>query len=158
LIDICISNKIKNKKLSTMETQEKTVITVENTVDAPVAKVWEYWSKPEHITKWANASDDWHTPRAENDLRTGGKFMSRMEAKDGSMGFDFGGVYDEVRNNEYIEYTMGDGRKVTIHFITQGNKTKITESFDAENMHPIEMQRDGWQAILDNFKKYTETN
>ena len=141
-----------------METQNKTVITVENTVNAPIEKVWEYWEKPEHITKWSNASDDWHTPRAENDLRTGGKFVSRMEAKDGSMGFDFGGTYDEVRNNEYIEYTMGDTRKVKVTFTPNGNTTKIVESFEAENTHPVEMQRAGWQSILDNFKKYTETN
>ena len=94
-----------------METQNKTVITIESTVNAPVEKVWQYWSKPEHITKWNNASDDWHTPRAENDLRTGGKFSARMEAKDGSMGFDFGGMYDDVRENELIAYTIGDGRK-----------------------------------------------
>ena len=141
-----------------METQNKTVITVENTVNAPVKKVWEYWAKPEHITKWSNASDDWHTPRAENDLRTGGKFVSRMEAKDGSMGFDFGGTYDEVRDNEYIEYTMGDNRKVKVTFTSNGSSTKIVESFEAEDTHPIEMQRGGWQAILDNFKKYTEAN
>lgn len=141
-----------------METAEKTIITVESTVNAPVEKVWEYWSKPAHITQWCNASDDWHTPRAENDLRTGGNFSSRMEAKDGSMGFDFGGVYDEVREKEYIEYTMGDTRKVKITFTDQGNATHVSESFEAENMHPIEMQRGGWQAILDNFKKYTETH
>lgn len=141
-----------------METQEKTVITVENTIDAPVAKVWEFWTKPEHIIKWCNASDDWHTPRAENDLKVGGKFASRMEAKDGSMGFDFGGVYDAVRTNEYIEYTMSDDRKVKINFSAQGNKTKVVESFEAENTHSIEMQQGGWQAILDNFKKYTEAN
>lgn len=141
-----------------METQEKTVITVENTIDAPVAKVWEFWTKPEHIIKWCNASDDWHTPRAENDLKVGGKFASRMEAKDGSMGFDFGGVYDAVRTNEYIEYTMGDDRIVKINFSAQGNKTKVVESFEAENTHSIEMQQGGWQAILDNFKKYTEAN
>ena len=141
-----------------METQEKTIITVESTINAPVEKVWEFWSKPEHITQWCYASDDWHTPRAENDLRTGGKFSSRMEAKDGSMGFDFGGVYDEVRNNEYIEYTMGDNRKVTIHFSGKGNTTKVVESFEAESTNPVEMQRGGWQAILDNFKKYTEAN
>jgi len=139
-----------------METQEKTVITVENTINAPVEKVWEYWSKPEHITKWNNASDDWHTPRAENDLRTGGKFTSRMEARDGSMGFDFGGVYDEVREHEYIEYTMGDGRKVNVTFTPDGNQTRVVEKFEAEGTHSIEMQRGGWQAILDNFKKYTE--
>ena len=89
-----------------METTEKTVITVSNTVNAPVQKVWEYWTKPEHITKWNHASDDWHSPRAENDVRKGGKFSCRMEAKDGSFGFDFSGVYDEVKNNEYIECTM----------------------------------------------------
>jgi uncharacterized protein YndB with AHSA1/START domain len=141
-----------------METMEKTIITIENTVNAPVAKVWELWSKPEHIIKWSTPSDEWHTPRAENDLRTGGKFVSRMEAKDGSMGFDFGGEYDEVRNHEYIEYTLGDGRKVTIDFTSDGNATKIVESFEAENMHPVDFQRAGWQAILDNFKKYTESN
>jgi uncharacterized protein YndB with AHSA1/START domain len=141
-----------------METQEKTIITVENTIHAPVEKVWEYWSKPEHITKWNNASDDWHTPRAENDLRTGGKFLSRMEARDGSMGFDFGGVYDEVREHEYIGYTMGDNRKVKVNFSPQGNSTKVTETFEAENSHSLEMQKGGWQAILDNFKKYTEAN
>ena len=141
-----------------METKETTVITVESTIDAPVAKVWEFWSKPEHITKWNSASDDWHTPRAENDLRVGGKFSARMEAKDGSIGFDFGGVYDAVRENEYIEYTLGDDRKVKVNFIPQGNKTKVVESFDAENTHSEEMQRGGWQAILDNFKKYTEAN
>ncbi|WP_153797636.1 SRPBCC family protein [Foetidibacter luteolus] len=141
-----------------METQQTTVITVENTVNAPVEKVWEFWTKPEHITKWNNASDDWHTPRAENDLRAGGSFSARMEAKDGSFGFDFGGVYDEVRTNEYIEYTLGDGRKVQITFTDLGGSTKVTESFDAEGTHSVEMQRGGWQAILDNFKKYTEAN
>ncbi len=141
-----------------METQEKTVITVESTINAPVEKVWELWSKPEHIIKWCSASDDWHTPRAENDLSVGGKFASRMEAKDGSMGFDFGGIYDAVRNNEYIEYTMGDGRKVKINFSAQGNKTKVVESFEAEDTNPVEIQKGGWQAILDNFKKYAEAN
>lgn len=139
-----------------MATQQATVITVETTIHAPVEKVWEYWSKPEHITQWCSGSDDWHTPRAENDLRKGGKFSSRMEAKDGSMGFDFGGVYDEVKPNEYIEYTLGDGRKVKINFSATGNDTKLTEKFEAENMNPIEMQQTGWQHILDNFKKYIE--
>jgi len=139
-----------------MATQQATVITVATTIQAPVEKVWEYWNKPEHITQWCNASDDWHTPRAENDLRKGGRFSSRMEAKDGSMGFDFGGVYDEVWPNEYIAYTMGDGRKVNIRFSAAGNETKLTESFEAEETNPIEMQRGGWQSILDNFKKYTE--
>jgi uncharacterized protein YndB with AHSA1/START domain len=144
------------KNCSLLEAKAKTVITVENVINAPAGKVWEYWTKPEHIIKWNNASDDWHTPRAENDLRTGGKFSSRMEAKDGSMGFDFGGVYDAVRTNEYIEYTLGDGRVVKISFIPEGSKTKVIENFEAENTHSEEMQRSGWQAILDNFKKYVE--
>ena len=141
-----------------METANKTKITIEATVNAPVEKVWKLWSAPEHITKWASASDDWHTPRAENDLRTGGKFSSRMEAKDGSMGFDFGGVYDNVRENELIEYTMGDDRRVIINFMGKGNETKIVQTFDAEETNPVEMQRGGWQAILNNFKKYAESN
>jgi len=141
-----------------METQEKKIVTVQNTVNAPVEKVWEYWTKPEHITKWNFASDDWHSPRAENDLRAGGKFVSRMEAKDGSFGFDFGGTYDEVEPNKYIEYTIGDGRKVKVNFTAKGDTTEVVESFEAENTNPVEMQKGGWQAILDNFKKYTETN
>lgn len=139
-----------------METLEKTIITVENTINAPIDKVWECWTKPEHITQWNNASDDWHTPHAENDLRTGGKFVSRMEAKDGSMGFDFGGIYDSVITNQYIGYTMDDSRKVKITFTANGDKTKVTESFEAENTNSIELQQGGWQAILDNFKKYAE--
>lgn len=141
-----------------METANKTKITVEATIKAPVEKVWKFWSGPEHIVKWSNASDDWHTPRAENDLRTGGKFLSRMEAKDGSMGFDFGGVYDAVKTNELIEYTMGDGRKVKINFTKNGNETKVVETFEAEDTNPIEMQRAGWQAIMDNFKNYAENH
>jgi uncharacterized protein YndB with AHSA1/START domain len=134
----------------------KTKITVEATVSADKKKVWDYWTKPEHITKWNFASDDWHCPRAENDLRAGGKFSSRMEAKDGSFGFDFGGVYDEVIDQKRISYTMGDGRQATTEFEGQGNKTKVTTTFDAENQNPVEMQRGGWQAILNNFKKHVE--
>jgi len=145
-------------KIKHMETQEKTVITIASTVDAPVAKVWEYWTKPEHVKKWNAASDDWHTTRAENDLREGGNFSFRMEARDGSFGFDFGGVYDVVTPNEYIEFTLGDGRKVDVTFKKQGEATAITENFEAENMHSLEMQKGGWQSILDNFKKYTEAN
>lgn len=141
-----------------MEASNKTIITVEATVNAPVEKVWKFWSSPEHITKWNNASDDWHTPYAENDLRVGGKFTSRMEAKDGSFGFDFWGVYDVVVTNERIEYTLGDDRKVKIVFTNKGNATQVIESFEAENENSIEMQKDGWQAILDNFRKYTEEN
>jgi uncharacterized protein YndB with AHSA1/START domain len=141
-----------------METQTKTVITVENIVNAPVQKVWDYWTKPEHITKWNNASNDWHTPWAKNDVRVGGTFTARMEAKDGSMGFEFAGLYDVITPNEYIEYTMEDGRKVWISFTVDGDTTKVVERFEAENMNSIELQKGGWQAILDNFKKYTEEN
>lgn len=133
-------------------------ITVEATIKAPVEKIWKYWTMPEHIKQWNKASDDWHTPYAENDVRTGGKFLSRMEAKDKSVGFDFGGVYDEVKDHKLIAYTIGDGRKVKIIFSGDKNETKITETFEAENQNPVEMQRSGWQAILDNFKKYTEVH
>ena len=141
-----------------METLSKTKITVENIVNAPVEKVWEFWNGPKYITQWANASDDWHTTRSENDLRVGGKFLSRMEARDGSFGFDFWGAYDEVKTNQLIAYTLGDGRKVKIIFTVTGEGTKIVETFEAEETNPVEMQRGGWQAILDNFKKYTESN
>lgn len=141
-----------------METITKTRITVESTVKAPVEKVWKLWTAPEHITQWNNASDDWHTPFAENDLRVGGKFLSRMAARDGSFSFDFGGVYDEVRPNKLIAYTMGDGRKVVINFTSNGNETKVVETFDAESTNSVELQRGGWQAILDNFRNYAETN
>jgi uncharacterized protein YndB with AHSA1/START domain len=141
-----------------METSNKTIITVEATVNAPVEKVWKFWTSPEHITKWNNASDDWHTPYAESDLRVGGKFSSRMEAKDGNFGFDFWGVYDIVITNERIEYTLGDDRKVKIVFTDKGNATQVIEAFEAENENSIEMQKGGWQAILDNFRKYTEEN
>ena len=141
-----------------METNAKLTITVETDVNAPVEKTWEYFTKPEHIVEWNNASDDWHTPRAENDLRAGGIFNYRMEAKDGSFGFDFGGVYDEVTEHRYIEYTIGYGRKVKVTFDSNGNKTHVTENFEAENTHSLEMQKDGWQNILDNFKRYTEAN
>jgi uncharacterized protein YndB with AHSA1/START domain len=139
-----------------MATSEKTIITVEATVNAPVEKVWEIWSGPEHIVKWNSASDDWHTTKAENDLRTGGAFSSRMEAKDGSFGFDFGGVYDEVKAYELITYTLGDDRKVEVHFKDLGGATLVTENFEAESTNPVEMQKGGWQSIMDNFKKYTE--
>jgi uncharacterized protein YndB with AHSA1/START domain len=136
---------------------QKQIITIETTINVPIEKAWKYWSEPEHITKWNSASEDWHTPHVENDLRTGGKFSTRMEAKDGSQGFDFGGVYDKVETNKLIEYTIEDGRKVKISFVPDGLKTHITETFEAENDHPMDMQKTGWQNILDNFKKHAET-
>jgi uncharacterized protein YndB with AHSA1/START domain len=141
-----------------METSTKPTITVENTVNASAEKVWNYFTSPEHIVKWNQASDDWHTTRAENDLRAGGKFLSRMEAKDGSFGFDFGGEYDEIKTHQLIAYTMGDGRKAKSVFTSIGNNTKVTTTFEAETQNPIEMQKTGWQAILDCFRKYVESN
>ena len=129
-------------------------ITVKVTLHAPIEKVWQYFTLSQHITKWYFASDDWHAPRAENDLRIGGKFFTRMEAKDGSFGFDFEGVYETIKLNEEIAFGLEDGRKVIISFSTEGSNTIVTESFDTENINPIEMQQQGWQAILDNFKKY----
>jgi len=134
------------------------VITVETTVNAPIGKVWKYWTEPQHITKWNNASPDWHTPKSENDLREGGKFSSTMAAKDGSMSFDFWGIYTKVEPNKKIEYTLGDDRKVKIAFSEEGKGIKIVENFEAESENSIEMQKGGWQAIMDNFKKYTEEN
>lgn len=134
-----------------------TKITVQANINAPVNKVWETWTIPEHITQWNNASPDWHTPVAENDLRVGGKFLSRMEAKDGSFGFDFEGIYDAVVNHELISYNLADGRNVKIIFIDKGYQTEVIETFDAENENPVEMQREGWQAILNNFKNHTES-
>ena len=135
-----------------------TKITVENVVKAPVEIVWEYWTNPEHITKWAFASDDWHAPHAENDLRTGGKFSTTMAAKDGSFSFDFGGVYTNVVEYKVIDYALGDGRTVEILFTNLDDETGIVQTFDAETTHSVEQQQSGWQAILDNFKKYTEEN
>lgn len=136
----------------------KETITVEALVNASINKVWQFWTTPEHITKWNNASEDWHTTRAENDLRIGGKFLSRMEAKDGSFGFDFEGIYTDVITNEKISYTILDDRKVDITFSPTENGIQITETFEAENQNPLEMQKMGWQAILNNFKNYTEKN
>jgi len=141
-----------------MQTASSTTITIETTVKAPVEKVWKCWTTPQDITQWNHASDDWHSPHGENDLRPGGRFSFRMEAKDGSFGFDFGGVYDKVKTNELIEYTLGDGRKVSVKFTANGNEIHIVETFEAEETNPIEMQKGGWQAILDNFKSYTEKN
>ena len=133
-------------------------ITVEVTVDAPQDKVWEMFTRPEHIKKWSNASDDWHTPEAENDLRVGGKFNSRMESKDGSEGFNFTGVYTEITPMEYISYTMDDGRKVDVKFEIAEDGIHITENFEPETINLPEMQKIGWQAILNNFKKYVESS
>lgn len=132
-----------------------TKITVEATISADTNKVWGFWTKPEYITKWNFASDDWHCPKAENDLRVGGKYSARMETKDGSFGFDFEAIYDEVIGQKKITYTMLDGRQATTDFEHRDNKTKVTTTFDAENENPADIQREGWQAILNNFKTIT---
>ncbi len=139
-----------------METSNRISITVETTVAQPVAKVWKLWTEPEHITHWNFASDDWHCPQAHNIPHAGEKFSWRMEAKDGSMGFDFSGTYEQVTPREHISYKMDDGRRAIIEFADQGQKTKVTETFEAEKTNPIDMQRQGWQAILNNFKRYAE--
>ncbi|UOF02451.1 SRPBCC family protein [Bdellovibrio reynosensis] len=133
-------------------------IQIEATVHAAPAKVWSYWTKPEHIQNWNFASDDWQCPRAENDLRVGGKYSARMEAKDGSFGFDFTAIYNEIVDQKKITYTMEDGRVASTTFEDLGGNTKVTTIFDAEKMNPEEMQKNGWQAILNNFKKYVEGN
>jgi uncharacterized protein YndB with AHSA1/START domain len=136
----------------------KNAITVQTVVNAPVEKVWECWNRPEHITGWAFASDDWEAPAAENDLRVGGRFKTTMAAKDKSASFDFGGVYTGVKEHELIEYDMDDGRHVKVEFADSPQGVKITETFEPENTHPENVQRSGWQAILNNFKKYAEAN
>jgi uncharacterized protein YndB with AHSA1/START domain len=141
-----------------MQTTDKTAITVEVLVNAPLEIVWQYWTAPKHITQWYNASDDWHAPQAENDLQVNGKFSTTMAAKDGSFSFDFAGVYTGIRQNKLIEYTLNDGRKVSITFSGQGKQTKVVETFETENINSPELQRGGWQAILDNFKRYTEAS
>lgn len=134
------------------------MITVKTTISASIDKVWSFWTLPEHITKWSFASPDWHTPYAENDLREGGKFKSTMAAKDGSISFDFEGEYTLIKQNEAIEYIMADGRKVEISFNETPNGVEVIERFDPETQNPEDMQRGGWQAILDNFKSYVENN
>ncbi len=132
-------------------------ITITAAINAPVEKVWNSWTSPAHITQWCQASDDWHAPYADNDVRVGGTFKTTMAAKDGSFSFDFGGEYTEVTTNRSMSYTMADGRKATILFEENNGKTIVTETFDAENQNSLDMQRDGWQAILNNFKKHTES-
>ena len=133
----------------------KTPITVSVVINAPIEKVWKFWNEPEHIKEWAFASDDWHAPAATNDLRVGGKFSTTMAAKDGSASFDLLGTYTAVEKHSRIEYVMDseDKRRVIVEFAPQDGGTKVTETFDPEDINPIEMQRGGWQAILENFKK-----
>lgn len=135
----------------------KDAITIQTVVNAPIAKVWEYWNKPEHINGWAFASNDWEARAMENDLRAGGKFKTVMGAKDKSASFDFTGTYSAVQQNKLIEYDMSDGRHVKVEFADTPSGVKVTETFEPEKENPIDVQRSGWQAILDNFKKYAES-
>lgn len=136
----------------------KEKIEIKSVINAPVEKTWEYYTSPKHITQWNFASDDWACPKSENDLRIGGKFSSRMEEKNSGEGFDFEGTYTNIVKFELIEYIMDDNRKVKVEFIPENNKTIIKVNFEAEDTNPIEMQKNGWQAILNNFKKYVEEN
>lgn len=132
-------------------------ITVKTLISAPSSKVWSYYTTPDHIVQWNAASDDWHTTRASVDLRAGGAFSSRMEAKDGSMGFDFAGTYDQVIEPSLIEYSFGE-RKAVVEFKETGAGIEVSVSFDPETVYPVEQQQQGWQAIIDNFKRHVETN
>ena len=131
-------------------------ISIETVANAPIEKVWDAYNNPADIKQWNNASDDWHTTKSTVDLREGGTFVSRMEAKDGSAGFDFGGTYTKVVPQKRIEYRMGDGREVQVEFVEQGNSTLVKTTFDAETQNSEELQRQGWQAILDNFARHVE--
>ena len=131
-------------------------ITVERVVDAPIDRVWHAWSDPDQITQWNAASDDWHTTESEVDLREGGRFRSRMEAKDGSAGFDFEGEYTRVVPRERVDYRMADGRDVRVDFVERDDGVLVRNTFDAESENPPEAQREGWQAILDNFGRHVE--
>jgi uncharacterized protein YndB with AHSA1/START domain len=132
-------------------------ITIETTVNAPVETAWKAWTSPDLIMRWNFASDDWTCPRAEIDLKPGGKFNYRMEAKDGSFGFDFNGEFTSVNHLHLIEYSLGDDRKVKIEFWSVEGKTRVIETFGAEDIHSAEQQRQGWQSILNNYKKLVES-
>jgi len=134
-------------------------VKIDITILAPVEKVWDYFNSPKHIVKWNFAHESWQCPSSENDLKVGGKFNNRMEAKDGSFGFDFEGIYDQIIPNERIKYHIVDGRNVEVVFEKiDNNTTKVTQIFEPEKQNSVEMQRDGWYAILNNFHKYVENN
>lgn len=133
-------------------------ITITATVNADIKKVWDYYTQPKHITQWNFADPSWQCPSASNDMQVGGKYSARMEAKDGSFGFDFEATYDEIVEGESFTYTIPDGRQVSVSFNATGNRTEVIVAFDAENQNPVEMQKNGWQAILNSFKSYTEAN
>lgn len=135
-----------------------TKVTVQATVNADSKKAWDYYMQPKHITQWNFADPSWHCPSAENDARVGGTYRARMEAKDQSFGFDFEAVYTEMSPGKSFTYKMGDGRMADVRFEDKAGKTEVTVNFDAENQNPVEMQKGGWQAILNSYKNYTENN
>lgn len=135
-----------------------TQITVTTLVEAAIEHVWECWTNPDHIMEWNHASDDWHCPAATNDLTVGGTFSSTMSANDGSASFDFEGTYTDIVEYERIEYSLADDRHISVTFEEEDGKIRVTEVFDAEGENPVEMQQAGWQAILDNFRDYTEAS
>jgi uncharacterized protein YndB with AHSA1/START domain len=137
---------------------QNTKITIAATANAPVETVWKLWNDPEDIMKWNTPDPGWHSPSSENDLRVGGKFKNRMEAKDGSFGFDFEGTYDSIVLNKEISYTMADGRQATTVFSEQDGNTHLATSFDPETENDPEFQKQGWQTILNNFVKYVESH
>ncbi len=132
-------------------------IQVQATIEASQQKVWDYYTKPEHITQWNFAHPSWHCPSATNDMKIGGRYIARMEAKDGSFGFDFDATYTEINEGNSFTYVFG-GRSATITLVHQDGQTTVTIIFDPETENPIDLQKQGWQAILDNFKQYTEAN
>ncbi|MBV8251059.1 MAG: SRPBCC family protein [Chitinophaga sp.] len=133
-------------------------VTVNATIHADAKKVWEYYTAPEHITQWNFADPSWHCPSVSNDMRIGGKYVARMEAKDGSFGFDFEATYDAINPGKSFTYTIADGRQAVVDFNGNGNQTDVVVSFDPEDQNPVEMQKGGWQAILNSFKQYAENN
>ncbi|GAB1396998.1 SRPBCC family protein [Saprospiraceae bacterium] len=152
-----VVNPISNKNKHNYK-MVRTSVKIDAWIASDIKKVWHCWTQPEHITKWNFASEDWYCPSASNELTVGGKYTARMEARDGSFGFDFEAIYDEIVEHNKISYTMPDGRKVTTTFEADNGATNVTTVFDAESMNPVEMQQAGWQAILNNFKKYVEAN
>lgn len=138
-----------------MNTQK---ININARIRTPIATSWERWTNPDHITQWNFATPAWHCPRATNELQPGGRYYARMEARDGSVGFDFEGVYDVVTDYQHLRYTLANGRQVDTRFAEADGATIISLSVDAESENPIDMQREGWQAILDNFKSYAEND
>lgn len=133
-------------------------LTVTTEVDKTINDVWKFFNDPQHIIKWNFAHESWECPSAKNDLKVGGKLEVRMQAKDGSFGFDLVGIYDEVNENQSLKYHFEDGRNIEVIFEKlSDDTTKVTENFDPENQNPLDFQKDGWQAILDNFKKYSES-